>query len=110
MKIFILVMLIVFAIPLFAVPVWGSNTVDEYLSNSIVREEVSFTEQELFDNNIAVLAVGARDLYQFEIAESKQSVLFGKTETVGGTYNVDHSRRLNTEYTGGGSRIFFGIH
>lgn len=59
-RFFILVLLAVFAIPLFADHTLV-NPVSEAISNSTINsEEVPFTDQELFDNNVPILAVGIR--------------------------------------------------
>ena len=107
MRLFMMVLLIVFAIPLFANHALV-NPVREALSNSIINSgEVSFSEQELFDSNIAVLAVGAKDLFHYMKVDARSTI------PVDGTYNVDHSRRLTAKYAkyvGGGSRIKSGRH
>ena len=57
---FCLVLLVVLAIPLFADHALV-NTVSEFSAISTINsEEVPFNQQELFDSNIVILAVGLR--------------------------------------------------
>jgi hypothetical protein len=101
MQIFLMMMLIlVFTIPLMAASVQVDAGTYFLRRGTINRQGVTFSQQELFDSNIAVLAVGAKETYQFKYTYVP----------VNGTHNVDHSRRSNTNYVGGGSRIESGRH
>lgn len=92
---FSLVLLIVLAIPLFADHTLV-NTVGEFSAISIINsEEVSFTDQELIDNNVPVLDVGINKRYLRYLIESKQSVLIGKTEKPNNT-NLRGARRIKS--------------
>ena len=64
-RLFILVLLLVLAIPLMAAHTLV-NPVGEFSAISTMNtEEVSFTDQELFDSNIAVLSVGIKKTYLY---------------------------------------------
>ena len=55
-----LVLLIVLAIPLFADHALVNPVGEAFSNSSMNTEEVPFSEQELFDSNIAILAVGLK--------------------------------------------------
>lgn len=100
----ICVLLTVLAIPLFADLVLV-NTVDEALSNSSINsEEVNFTEQELFDMHIAVLAVGLCKKDYFG-NRSKMSALAHKS-----AIKTDIKLEGRHKHCGGVHRIKSGRH
>ena len=67
---FILVLLIVLAIPLFAAHDLVKPVV-EFSAISTNNEEVPFNQQELFDSNIAILAVGLQKPYTINTIDER---------------------------------------
>ncbi len=97
----IMVILSVFTVSLTASPILG-NTVNEVLETSPLKKEDSPFTRVLSYDHIAILNVGVKKTYKYNIAKSKQSLLIEKTDT--------RLYKNSKRFTGGGRRIKSGRH